>query len=225
MNRIFIITLVFFLIGCSATHFVEPLKKGDKQAYLAAGGPMVDGILEEEIPLPLVGVGVGKGLTDKLTYFNTFYVNPLQYGITMFDVGILYGFREFQEENPVVPGISLGVTLNVAYEGNKAGLHIWPQMDFNAYWKWFDDRFTTYIGVENWFELYEPPRSNNPGLAIWYMNPHLGQQVGSKTTKFQLEMKYLTPYLRREEDAYPFNASTMPNGKGFGLFLGLVKSF
>ncbi len=218
--------LLILLSACAPSRFIEPLEEGEKQVMVSLGGPLIQNLDLVPVPIPQVSLSAGKGITDRLTYYNSMYLTSLLDGVLHIDFGAVCALRRYDDSKPYFPGISSGLKLNIATDFFNTRFKLWPQIDFELYWKLINKRYTPYIGLENWYELIElenrHPRS--PGQAMWLIYPHLGCIRQGQKYDLHFELKYMKPY---HDEQNPRSYDYLQNSAGYtyGVFVGFTTRF
>jgi len=82
-TKIYFLFVLIFLVSCTSSRFVEPLKKNQWSVGANFGGPTLDyGV---PVPLPLSSIEVGYGLDTQLTIFSGLHTTAILFGNLQLD--------------------------------------------------------------------------------------------------------------------------------------------
>ena len=237
MKVVSFLYLVSFLlvVACSPSRHVVPLARKEHAVSLSVGGPMVN-IASSSVPLPLpmVSASYAYGASKKTTRIAALHFTPLIFGTYHLEAGFL---REWIYNKKSKTGLTTNLMGNLIFDHNEWNFKFYPQLDFNFYWHFLGDAHYhcdcpkdrglnqfLYIGLTNWFEL---DRKNENGISQGQRilaNPHFGYNFGSKKIKFNLEIKYYLPYVKRRNTNITYY-NPINNYGALGVSLGVYRLF
>ncbi len=210
-------SLAFILFSCGPSRWIEPLPVGEKEAQVSLGGPVFTN-LGAPIPVPLLSMGMAKGNTENLTSYGAFHLTSLIYGNIHMEGGALYGMRDYQKDSPLAPGLSLGVSVHFATNIDESA-RLWPQVDFNSYWKFGEKSHLTYFGITNWLEIHNRTNEETVERPPWLISPQAGFRFKMKNgASLGIESKFITPRISNAESAVDY-FSFSPDFGAMGIFL------
>jgi hypothetical protein len=169
------------LAGCSISHGIAPLERGEDQIAVSLGGPLLSGSTPV---LPLSAVTWRRGLTDRTTFHASLYPTQLAlFGV----VGVGGGaFTEVVEADGARPRVTIDGQLLLfagdVKKGDPAGAaRLFEEVTALAVWD--VGRHHVWTGVDTMFQLFPTPHA--------LPSPVLGLEV-KPTRRFgvQLEGKW-----------------------------------
>lgn len=221
--------------ACAPTRFVEPLKKGTNAVSVSAGGPLVNVPGVATMPLPLSSVTYGRGVTEDITVYGSYFLTSSIFGTFQMEVGSSIRLLEHDVKNW---GVSVAPALNFAFDRFEGNTKLWPLIDGNFYWKYNargqkqEDLLTNkdfkannlYLGLGSWFELsseraHEETQSTNVIPML-----HLGHDLNWKSWGFKFEVKFLAPFTSNENIVLDYKSAFGDYG-ATGLYLGFTRRF
>jgi hypothetical protein len=223
------------LVSCGPTRFVEPLRKGQNAISATAGGPIINVPGVATLPLPMSSITYGRGVTNDITVYGSYFLTAAVFGTLQFDVGTSIRLIEHSENNW---GVSAAPAINFAFDRFENNAKLWPQLDANFYWKYNarsmrqDDLLTKtvakannlYAGFGSWFELsstraHEEPQQNRI-IPIF----HLGHDWNWKSWGLKTELKVIAPNLSNQNIVVDYRSIFGDYG-ATGFYFGLTKRF
>lgn len=190
--------------GCASTHQVRPLGRGNAVVHASVGGPLI-GLFGAVLPVPVVSVGGGYGVTDKLDVTMHADVTAAAFGDLHVDPGVAW--HPLVSEGGPKPTLTVGGSVHLVTDFHSA--LVAPDATFAAAWR-VARRHLIYAGVD-------------AALAIrTRVNPIVGPFVGfegrvGKRVGLSLEVKWLSPWY----DTTPTAPSWISPG-GFGYLSVLL---
>ena len=198
---------------------VRPLQKNQKTVDFHLGGPLI-GFAGKTIPMPLTSLNYAQGITDKLTGFGSIHTTSLMFGVLQTDIGACYGLYY---SDSLRIGLSVTPALNIATDLRENNFKVWPQLDVNLYWELKPQLSFIYVGIDNWFELSGVKAHEETQENRWLFSPQIGFRYVRKKWNYNIESKYLLPYLNNTPNVVDYKGI---NGKGaIGIYLTLTRKF
>ncbi len=190
--------------GCTHTHQVRPLGKGNSAVHASLGGPLV-GVFGIVIPTPILSVGAAHGVTDQLEVLGHVDLTAAAFGSAHYVMGAAW--------HPVISQGGAKPTLTLA-----GGVHVLaskdvlvaPTFTIASAWR-IARRHLIYVGVDTALPIRA--QSNFIAGPLLGAEARLGKRIG-----VSLEAKYLAPWY----DTYPNGPNWVaPGSHGFfSLLLG-----
>lgn len=238
MKKVFysLIILVTFLQSCGPSRFVEPLEKKENALSAALGGPIVKIPGVATIPIPFTSLTYGRGITNNITVYGSWYLTAAAFGTTQFDFGATMRILESKDHKH---GFSASAGVNLGVDRWQSNLKLWPQLDVNYYWKYNyrmqeqDDLLNKggtpksnliYAGVGSWYELSKN-RSHDveqPTRVIPMLN--IGHNLNSNKWTFTTEIKLIAPFSNNENIVIDYVSLTNKKG-ATGIYFGVTRRF
>lgn len=219
-HRIILLLCALGILGsCAPTRRVKPLEKGQWAATASLGGSIFDNF-GYPLPVPNTTVGVGYGITEKVSGYASVYPTSMAYGVLQFDLGAVYGILKPDRWKP---GLSVAPTLNLAGDVWQSKFKLWPQLDANAYWSYGKKSNLVYAGLSSWYEL-AGKRAHGQDQPQWILPGfQIGHTLCGKSFDFTTELK-LNNMTKSNQD---LTVSWWGmGGKGaIGLYFGFIKRF
>ena len=215
--------LVFFSIAfiwsCAPTRFVKPLDKGEQAVNLSLGGAVI-GYSSFAIPMPFLTATYGYGIDSSLTGFASLNITSAIYGNLQTELGIT---KRLWKQHAGLPAVSINPVVNFMYR-NKNAVKLYPQLDLNAYWELNRGRSFLYTGISNWFELFSTRALNTQQEDHWFLSPFIGETLVRKHWNYNLEAKFLAPYISSEKGIIDYKTFYGKHG-AFGIYIGVTRKF
>ena len=223
----FLVSL-FFLGACAPTHFVKPLAYKQHAVTASLGGAMLHVPGVATIPIPNTTLGYGYGLKKDLTGYGNLYPTAAVFGVFQFDAGCTWRF--WQNEKM---GASVSPGMNFLVDRFEKNAGLWPQLDANFYKDYFERSYTSkggksiqrknyfYVGFSNWFQLKGTMTLGLKQENRLVFSPQIGHTFERGHWNFNLEAKFLTPYLSNQNIIVDY---VSPFGKrgGLGAFFSVT---
>jgi len=207
------------LFSCAPSRIVRPLDKGQKAIGLNLGGPLI-GFSGTTIPVPFTSLMYAQGVTEKTTVFGSIHTTSLLFGVIQTDIGVCH--RLYYSDSTRI-GLSVTPAINLAYDKWEGNFKVWPQIDINVYWDIKPKKSFVYLGVDNWFELSGKKAHEQTQQNRWIINPQIGYTNSRNKWNYNIEFKYLVPYLNNEPGVVDYKGV---NGKGaVGVYLSFTRKF
>lgn len=235
LKRSSLFAIVIAISSCGPTRFVEPLRKGQNAISASAGGPIINVPGIATLPLPMSSITYGRGVTNDITVFGSYYLTAAVFGTVQFDVGTSMRLVEHSENNW---GVSAAPAFNFAFDRFENNAKLWPQLDANFYWKYNarsmeqDDLLTKtvvkannlYAGIGTWFELSSTRAHDEPQTNRVIPMIHLGHDWNWKSWGLKTEFKIIAPHLSNENIVVDYK-SIMGDYGATGFYFGFTKRF
>lgn len=238
MKHVFYLLIFFtlFFQSCGPSRFVDPLKKKENAISASIGGPMVKVPGVATTPIPFTSLTYGRGLTDNITVFGSWYSTAAIFGTIQFDAGATMRIIESKNHKH---GLSATGGFNFATDRWEWNSKIWPQLDANYYWKYNyrmqeqDDLLTKggtpranlfYAGIGTWYEL-SGTRSHEvkqPTRVVPMLN--IGHNLNGKKWTLTTEIKLIAPYSSNENIVVDYVSLTGKTG-ATGIYIGVTRRF
>jgi hypothetical protein len=220
----FLFLLFTSIYSCAPSRHIETLEKNEKSVGISLGGPLIN-FSGAVMPIPFTSIGGGYGLKEGFTVFGYVHTTSLLFYNLQTDIGCTKRLLNPHEDKKYIPGISVSTVANTLFDFKSKTLNFYPQIDVNSYWKWGKkNNRTTYVGIDNWFELKSKKAHNEPQQTHWVFNPHIGQIFHSKNWSYSLEMKYLAPNHSNKNLVVEYTPITGKNG-ATGIYVGISRRF
>ena len=214
-----VVLLSQLLFSCMPSRIVRPLDKGEKAVNLHVGGPLI-GFAGTTIPVPFTSLMYAQGVTDKTTVFGSLHTTSLLFGVVQTDIGAC---QNLYYNDSLKLGISVTPAINMAYDTWEGNFKLWPQLDVNAYWDIKPQKSFVYFGVDNWFELSGTKAHNQSQKNRWIINPQIGFTHVRNKWNYNIEGKWLTPYLKNTPNVVDYKGIS---GKGaVGIYISFTRKF
>ncbi|MEX1190939.1 MAG: hypothetical protein WEA99_03130 [Brumimicrobium sp.] len=232
------ILLVFTSVvtSCGPSRFVEPLNKSENAVSVSLGGPLANIPGVATIPMPFTSIGYGRGVTDNITAFGSWYSTAAVFGVVQFDAGATVGLWKSKNKKH---GFSGTGGFNFATDRFEWNTSFWPQLDANYYWKYNhrsqtqDDLLTKggvpksnllYAGIGTWYELkgIRAHDVEQPTRVVPMLN--IGHDLNWNKWTMKLEVKLLAPFTSNEDVVVDY-VSLMGNQGATGVYLGFTRRF
>lgn len=232
---LFFFLFSFLLFSCGPTRFVEPLRKGQNAISATAGGPIISVPGIATIPLPMSSITYGRGLTDDLTIYGSYFLTAAVFGTMQLELGTSIRLLEHSEKNW---GVSAAPAFNFAFDRFEGNKKLWPQLDANFYWKYNarsmrqDDLLNKtvvkannlYTGLGSWFELSATRAHDEPQKQRVIPMLHVGHDWNWKSWGLKTELKFIAPFTLNENIVVNYQ-SVFGNYGATGFYFGFTKRF
>lgn len=228
--------LVLLLQSCGPSRFVEPLKKRENAISASLGGPMLNVPGVATMPIPFTSLTYGRGITDNITAYGSWYSTAAIFGTFQFDAGATVRLLESENQKH---GLSTTGGFNFATDRWEWNSKFWPQLDVNYYWKYNkrfqvqDDLLTKggtptanllYAGIGTWYEL-SGKRSHDvkqETRVIPMLN--IGHNLNGKKWTLTTEVKLIAPFSSNENIVVDYVSLTGRTG-ATGIYIGVTRRF
>lgn len=238
MNRLYIKLLVFGLLAlasCSHSKFVVPLNRGEQAVSVGLGGPVINVPGIATMPIPMTSVTYGKGITEDITVFGSWFPTASVFGTWQFDAGATVRLLENEDKKK---GVTLTPGFNFAIDRFEWNSKFWPQLDANAYWKYNkkdlvqDDLLTgkrsqaniLYAGLGSWYELSGKKAHGEPQTNRVLPIVQVGHDLNWGKWTFKSELKLIAPFASNQDIVVDYR-SLLGDYGATGFYVGLVRSF
>lgn len=198
------------IAGCGVSHSVRPLGRGGSAVRASLGGPLV-AAKGTPVPAPILLVGGGYGLGDRLDATADADVTAAAYGVAHLAPGVVYHLRA-PVARSLAPAVSLGASVHLLT--NIADTRVAPQLSAVAAWA-LPGGHLIYGGGDAGVVFGDPTRM----LA----GPLLGGEVRlGERYALAVEIKWLAPYYDVRPTAPDWIS---PGGRGyFSTMIGLRRA-
>lgn len=216
--RLVVISIFFvaMLAGCSASRFVKPLDCGQHAVTASFGGPLIrfGGTV---IPIPLTSVGYGYGVDTNLTLFGNLHTTSLLYGTGQIEAGICWNVVTVKRF-----GLNAALSANMTMDKWQKNFRAWPVVDLNAT---FDRKQSGYwyVGLNNWIEFAKQRSHGVNQERQLIFSPQIGHMFVKEKWRFQLEAKYILPYVKNQPNAVEYIG--INHYGATGIYFGLYRTF
>jgi hypothetical protein len=208
------VALALLGLGCATTHQVRPLGRGNAAVHASVGGPLL-GLFGGVLPVPVVSVGGGYGVSDTLDVTLHLDVTSAAFGALHIDPGVAW--HPLISEGGPRPTLTLGGSLHVLTDFTAT--LVAPDLMLAAAWR-IARRHLVYAGVDAALAVRTTARALG--------GPFLGGEVRlGKRLGLALELKWLAPWYDTAAVAPSWIA---PGGYGYlsallgvNVYIGNVK--
>lgn len=238
MRKLFKIVFFLTILGltaCGPTRFVEPLEEGERAIGIDYGGPIINVPGVATIPLPLSSITFGKGVSEKLTAYGSWFPTAAFFGTIQLDAGATYLLHENDKKNQ---GLSATPGANFAIDVFEWRPKIWPHLDVNYFWRYNKKDITQddflmgtrptanilYAGLGSWFELSPTRAHNEPQETRILPMLNIGHDWNGSKWSFKSELKLIAPFTSNENIVVDYFSLTGNRG-ATGLYFGLIRKF
>lgn len=208
-----------FLVNCTTSRNVRPLKKKQMKLGFDLGGPMIV-LGDVPFPVPFTAVSFSYGVEDDITASGAVYLTDILFGVIHLDAGGTVGILRPKE---FIPGLSLSPSITFLIDVWEWVPKVYPSVDFNVYWNISprDDIF--YIGMGNWFELETTRANGDEQPNIWIPSVNIGYTFVSSKWMFTLEARYMGLNVNNQDIIINY---VSPGSTGaIGAFLSAARLF
>ncbi len=211
--------LLVCVASCAPTRIVDPIPEGHINATASLGGPLFD-YAGTTIPMPLLSLAAGYGVTDKLSAFGGLHITSLLFDDLQLDLGAV---GQVLPQDHLVPAVSVSPVANVFLAMRDGSFRLWPEADVNFYWKYNSSGNLIYLTDINWFDFTSTRADDEPQTRHWFPGIALGHRFESEHWEYITELKYLEPGIGNTPNAVGYHGI---GGNGaFGIYLGLTRKF
>jgi len=198
------------LAACAPTHAVRPLGCGNAAAHVSLGGPLVN-VAGVDTPIPIVSVGGGYGLGDRLTGTAELDLTAAVFGVLHVQPGLAY--HPIVRERGAVPTVTLAGSVHLLT--NIDDTRVAPQATVAAAWR-IAGRHLAYLGADAAVAVGDPTRL--------VAGPFAGGELRlGKAWGLALEVKWLAPWY---DTAPTAPAWLSPDSHGYlSTLVGLTRYF
>jgi hypothetical protein len=212
--------LVFGILSCAPSRFVEPLDKGQHAVAFDVGGPLIEygGAI---IPTPISTISYGYGLDSNKTIYGGFHTTSLLFGNFQIDGGATF---KLIDQSGIQPNFSISPAFTFVTRPGEDATNFWPHLDLNAYWNYGKRKNYFYLGATNWFEPQAKRAHEETTLKRFLFNPQVGHTVKLGNWQLQTELKFLGI---SESNAFVFvpYKSLLGSRGATGVYINLIKTF
>ncbi len=127
MEKTIWVILAAFVISCTPTKIIVPLKEGQVQVGATLGRPQIN-----TGSLPLLGVYAAKGLSESNTAYGAAQLSSALFGAIQIDAGVVKGLRPSQG---FAPGFSYSYGWNVFFSARDYAVRVYPEAGVNMFWQ------------------------------------------------------------------------------------------
>jgi hypothetical protein len=169
--------------SCSTSHVARPLGRGNAVGQASLGGPLVQ-VSGTTIPSPILTVGGGYGLTDRLDAYARADVTAAAYGDLHLEPGV--AFHPVIREVGAVPTLTIAGSVHVLTDFGD--LRVGPQVTVLAAWR---------LGAHHDHLVYLGADAGTlfGGQTRVLAGPLAGAEARlGKRTGLSLEVKWLSPW-------------------------------
>ena len=215
-----LLVTALLLGGCSSSPIVQPLNKGQWQASLNAGGPIVKGDNDNTSPVPLSSASLAYGFSQTTTGYAGAGITSQFHDVNQFNIGFTH---ELIAPFAYQPGISFSPQLNIFQDKRGPDSQFYPQLDINAYWLSYFRNDYFYLGISNWFDLSSTRAHQQKQNTHWLPAIQAGYTFQGDRYGLNLEMKYIAPNKNNENNLIEYIG--IKNQGVIGLYLSLSRKF
>lgn len=218
MKKHYLTTLLLIAVSCAPARYVQPIPAGHYDATVSLGGPLLT-YSDMVIPMPLMSLAGGYGLTEKTTLFGGLHLTALAFEDIQLEAGGLY---QLMPQEQYMPGISVSPSANVVLAMRDGAFRVWPALDLNFYWDYYHGNLV-YLSSSNWFELSgtRADGADQPHHVI--ANFELGHVFDGEHWQYATELKYIAAGIDNLPNPVDYHGIS---GKGtFGVYVGLTRKF
>lgn len=232
-----VISLIVFLIteSCGPSRFVVPLRRGDHAVSASFGGPVIEIPEVGNRPIPMSSITYGHGISDNLTAYGSLFTTAAIFGTIQLDAGVTRRLWMNPKGNT---GITVSPGLNFAMDIFEFNTKLWPQLDFNYYWKYSkhyraqEDFLTSkvfthnfiYAGLGSWFELSRTKAHEQDQEVRMLPIIQLGHDLTWKRWILKTEVK-LIGFNHRNENIVVDYKSVFGDFGATGVYIGITRRF
>lgn len=220
INIILLGILLTFLMSCSATRIVKPLKAKEVAVGFDFGGPIID-FAGAKIPIPFSSFSGAYGIDSLMTVFGGLHTTALAFGNLQLDMGIV---RDLLPAKGRRPGISVAPIANMVLNFKQGDFRIYPELDINVHWKYsLKRRNYLYFSFSNWFDLWGKKAHGVPNTVHYIPNFALGHTFENKKMRYSLELRWLAPFSNNENIVVAYNG--IANQGSLAFYFGMCRKF
>ncbi len=227
--KIFLWTpLVFSMIACTASRYVEPLEHKQHAVTANLGGPMarVPGI--GAIPLPVTSLGYAYGLHPNATIYGNWHTTAAIFGVVQFELGA--SVRWWRNESGTM-GVSTQHGFHYMNDVFEKNQRLYPTLDANYYWHYHifsaekrenkKRSWNNYVygGMSNWFDLRATKAHGLEQTNRLVFAPQIGHVFKGKHWDIFTEFKLLGPGKSNDKVVVDYVSPLRDKG-ALGIYLG-----
>ncbi|HEX2869320.1 MAG TPA: hypothetical protein VHO03_19915 [Ignavibacteriales bacterium] len=181
-----ILSLLLLFAGCAAHTNIEPLGRGNMNANLSLGGPVV-AAFNTHIPIPYATLGAAYGLKDDINIDASFHLTSLPYRILGMDLGAAY-FPVVNNGFIPTVGIHPGVLAFFSMKPDvESRMRLYPSGSASAAWHLGSDM--VYSGFDYTLPLTTPDYDTDAPRFV--LSPFLGYRTDlGKDFRLTTELKW-----------------------------------
>jgi hypothetical protein len=207
--RVSAVVLAVLATGCTQSHIVRPLGKGNGVVNASLGGPFVH-VFGLDIPAPIFTAGGGYGVRDDLDVYANLDVTALAFGLLHVEPGVV--LHPVIRESGAIPTVSVGASLHLITDFRDA--RAVPNLMGALAWRY--QRHMLYVGGDLGFGF-----GVGEQRAFRFLGgPFVGGEVrAGKRVGLALELKWLAP---QSNVAFAAPEWVSPGSQGyFSLLIGI----
>lgn len=226
MRSLLGIGIAAVLFSCAPTRFVKPLEHKQHAITGTLGGAMLNVPGIGTIPMPNTSLGYGYGIIPEMTVYGNWYSTAAVFGDIQLDAGCSY--RVWKTDKM---GVTISPSVNFMVDVFEKNARLWPQLDANYYFDYWNrpcEGKTTknkinyfYAGFSNWFELKSTRAHDLDQPYRLLFNPQIGHTFQRGKWDFNLEAKFLVPYISNQKIVVDY-LSPFGNKGGLGAYFGVT---
>jgi hypothetical protein len=214
-----ILTLTLIFAGCAAHTSLEPLGRGNMNANLSLGGPIV-AAFNTHIPIPYATVGMSYGLNEKMNIDGSLHLTSLPYRIFGLELGASY-FPVLNEGLIPTVGIHPEVLTFISLKPDvESRMRVYPSLSASAAWHLGSDLI--YTGFDYTFPLTSSDYDTDAPKFV--LSPFFGYRTDlGKSLRLTAELKWQGVNVRSDQLAADY---IKPGGHGaVGILFAIERSF
>lgn len=214
-----ILALVFIFAGCAAHTSLEPLGRGNMNANLSLGGPIV-AAFNTRIPIPYATLGMSYGLNDKMNIDGNLHLTSLPYRIFGLELGASY-FPLLNDGLIPTFGIHPEVLTFISMKPDvESRMRLYPSLSASAAWHLGSDLI--YTGLDYTLPLTTSDYDSDAPKFV--LSPFAGYRTDlGKNLRLTAELKWQGVNVRSNQLAADY---IKPGGHGaVGILFALERSF
>jgi hypothetical protein len=169
--------------GCTTSHIARPLGRGNAVLQASLGGPLVQ-VADTTIPAPILTIGGGYGLSDRVDVYGRADVTAAVYGDLHLEPGV--AFHPVVRQSGAVPTVTLAGSAHVLTDFKD--VRIGPQVSVLGAWR---------VGAARRHLLYAGADAGTllGGRTRVLAGPIAGAEarLGARTA-LAIEVKWLSPW-------------------------------
>jgi hypothetical protein len=215
---------VLGLASCAPSTFVKPLEKGQYAATANLGGPLI-GFAGTTIPVPMTGLAVGYGATEKTTAFARIHTTSALFGVAQLELGATH---QFADSRGWVPGFSASAQAHFMFDRWEHNFRFYPQVDLNAFWNLGKEETNNpkdfvYLGASNWLELRKIGTGGRAQETNLLPAIHGGYTLVKEKYNYALECKYIAPFTSNQSLVADYKSPS--NNGAIGVYFSITRKF
>lgn len=188
------------------------------------------------LPLPFSSITYGRGITENITAYGSWFPTAAVFGVLQLDGGATYGV--WQSKN-IKHGVSTTAGFNFAVDRFESNARFWPQLDAHYYWKYNaraqqqDDLLIKggtprgnllYAGVGTWYELKGKRAHDQKQQTRIVPMLNIGHDFNTRRWTFKTEIKLIAPFSSNEDIVVDYRSITGRFG-ATGIYFGITRRF